>query len=344
MDFQLAGADTPADSKEARTGLSHRRGDGDADDGLVAGYGEHADVLAVVVVLMGGVVVAGVAVEARVYADMAAGEGYTRLVADFHPAGVLRPDFGSPLDGVVTGLEGVEVDGLPAHGLIDGLVLVPASCGVLDCRERVAGAGLAGIAVVALRDESRAHGRCGLELPGSNLVHAHARLGHTEERCDILAEAIGHLHAHRVDASRCHGELQRTGLGVVLPHAHIRRVLDAVDRNAVDGATVHGLAGFAVVGDDDLGGRGGRGDRDLALAVLLTLEHGDAVGEVPLIRGDVHRDIGADLDGQRHVLGAVEGELAVLGLGERDGRKLRLGCVCRDGRERVEHGAGDEHG
>ena len=34
----------------------------------------------------------------------------------------------------------------------------------------------------------------------------------------------------------------------------------------------------------------------------------------------------------------------MLGLGERDGRKLRLGCVCRDGRERVEHGAGDEHG
>ena len=51
------------------------------------------------------------------------------------------------------------------------------------------------------------------------------------------------------------------------------------------------------------------------LAVLLTLEDGDAVGEVAFIRGDVHSDVSADLHGQRHLIAPIEGELAVLGLG-----------------------------
>ena len=152
----------------------------------------------------------------------------------------------------------------------------------------------------------------------------HVRAGQLIAHADVLG--IRMLADVALDAGEClalidiHGlECRRTGAAVL------------IESGGDDSVALHGEGGLAVLYID-----GG--------AVLLTLEHGDAVGEVPLIRGDVHRDIGADFDGQRHVLGAVEGELAVLGLGERDGRKLRLGCVCRDGRERVEHGAGDKHG
>ena len=155
------------------------------------------------------------------------------------------------------------------------------------------------------------------------------------------------------------GDGQHVGAGKVIRFSDVLciRVLSDVVLDALDGFPLidigclegSGTEGAVLVegGCDDgvaLDREGGLAVLDIdGLAVLLTLEHGDAVGEVPLIRGDVHRDIGADLDGQSHVLGAVEGELAVLGLGERDGRKLRLGCVCRDGRERVEHRACDEH-
>ena len=190
-----------------------------------------------------------------------------------------------------------------------------------------------------------------------------------EQRVPVLGEAVavlirpelvecrvGELAA--IDHGGGHGEHVRAGQLITLADVLGIRMVADVALDAGDGLTLIDIHGFERSGTDRAILIKGRGDDGVALhgegglavldsdggAVLLTLEHGDAVGEVPLIRGDVHRDIGADLDGQRHVLGAVEGELAVLGLGERDGRKLRLGCVCRDGRERIEHGAGDEHG
>ena len=190
-----------------------------------------------------------------------------------------------------------------------------------------------------------------------------------EQRVPVLGEAVAVLIGPELVESRVgefatidhgggDGEHVRAGQLIAFADVLGIRMVADVALDAGDGLAlidIHGLecrrTGAAVLieggGDDGvaLHGEGGLAVLDIdGGAVLLTLEYGDAVGEVPLIRSDVHRDIGADLDGQRHVLGAVEGELAVLGLGERDGRKLRLGCVSRDGRERIEHGAGDEHG
>ena len=573
VQVDVTGDDAPSNLEETGTGLGMTGGIRHTDDGLAAGDGEDTNVLAVLVRVLVAVAVlialdvcVGVVLEVDTHADVAAGQAEVRLLVDFHRAGVLRWDFGVTHDGVVASLQGVEVHGLPAHGLSDGLVLVTSTGGVLDGGKMVTGTSAATIVdVLTAGAEGHTGPRGALELPCADVVHGHARLGHPEEAGDPLAEVIGHLHVHGMDARRGHGELKRAGIRVVLPHAHVGRVLDAVDRHAVDGAPGQGIKRHIIGREGHLGGRGGNGEGNLALTgdiaanigggavevedglsgfaldgvdeldsrgghhrlalvvqlgvglghvhetgglvhdealahlrvgvvlgsspigelgvrdvrtgpadvvvgirvnfkehgmgdwlreqgfpvlgetvavligpelverrigelaaidhggghgehvragqlialadvlgirmvadvpldagdglalidihglecrrtgaavliegggddgvalhgegglalldidggtVLLTLEHGDAVGEVPLIRGDVHRDIGADLDGQRHVLGAVERELAVLGLGERDGRKLRLGCVGRDGRERVEHGAGDEH-
>ena len=571
VQVDVTGDYAPANLEETCTGLGMASGNRHADDGLAAGDGEDADVLTVTVRVLVAVAILiavdvgiGIVLEVRADTDVTASERKICLLVDFHRAGVLCEDVAATLDGVPTGFESGEVHALPTHGLQDGLVFIFSTTGVLDSGEMATGSA-GGVTVDSLRAEGHTGPWGALELPCADVVHGHARLGHPEEAGDPLAEVIGHLHVHGMDARRGHGELKRAGIRVVLPHAHVGRVLDAVDRHAVDGApgqgikrhiigreghlggrggngegnlaltgdiaanigggaveVEDGLSGFALDGVDELDSRGGHhrlalvvqlgvglghvhetgglvhdealahlrvgvvlgsspigelgvrdvrtgpadvvvgirvnfkehgmGDRlreqgfpvlgetvavligpelverrigelaaidhggghgehvragqlialadvlgirmvaDVALdagdglalidihglecrrtgaavliegggddgvalhgegglalldidggTVLLTLEHGDAVGEVPLIRGDVHRDIGADLDGQRHVLGAVERELAVLGLGERDGRKLRLGCVGRDGRERVEHGAGDEH-
>ena len=173
---------------------------------------------------------------------------------------------------------------------------------------------------------------------------------------ELVERRIGELAA--IDHGGGHGEHVRAGQLIALADVLGIRMVADVALDAGDGLAlidINGLecrrTGAAVLieggGDDGvaLDGEGGLTVLDIdGLAVLLTLEHGDAVGEVPLIRRDVHGDVGADLDGQRHVLGAVECQFAVLSLGERDGRKLRLGCICRGGRERVEHRACDEHG
>ena len=138
-------------------------------------------------------------------------------------------------------------------------------------------------------------------------------------------------------------------LGVGVPLDVGLHALDGLALIDLDGLEGRGTGGTVLIeggGDDGvaLDGKGGLAVLDIdGLAVLLTLEHGDAVGEVPLIRRDVHGDVGADLDGQRHVLGAVECQFAVLSLGERDSRKLGFSRVCRDGSECVEHRACDEH-
>ncbi|SCI62063.1 Uncharacterised protein [uncultured Clostridium sp.] len=161
-----------------------------------------------------------------------------------------------------------------------------------------------------------------------------------------------------VDDRGGHGEHVRAGQLIALADVLGIRMVADVALDAGDGLAlidIHGLEGCgadrAVLveggGDDGvaLHGEGGLAVLDIdGLAVLLTLEHGDAVGEVPLIRRDVHGDVGADLDGQRHVLGAVECQFAVLSLGERDGRHLGFSRVCRDRPECVEHRACDEHG
>ena len=193
-----------------------------------------------------------------------------RLLGDFHRAGVLCPHVGGPFDGVVTGFELGQVHRLPAHGLIDGLALVVAEARVLDGGQGVPGDLLAGVAVLTLSAEGLADVGCAGELERPDVVHGHTGFGHAEEGGNVLAEVVGHLDAHRVDTGGGHGELQRPGLGIVLPHAHVRGVLDAVDRHAVDGPTVHGLAGLIVVGEDDLCGRGDGGNRDLALAGYVT--------------------------------------------------------------------------
>ena len=571
MQIEVTCGDAPANLEETGTRLRVRGGNRHTDDSLAAGDLEYTEVLAVMVrpfiavsVSVRRIIVVGVILEIGIDTGMGAQESQVHLISDFDRPCVLNWNVAGAHEATTGDEQYVYVNTLPSHSLLGGFGF-PAAI-ALNCGLCVGAYFSVVIPVRAIRSEGLTDLRGAFELDGADVVHGHARFGHAEEAGDTLAEVVGHLHVHGVDARRGHGELKGTGLCVILPHTKVGRVLDAVDRHAVNGASGQILKRLIVGREGDLGGRGGDGEGDLALAghiaahvgsgtvevkgdlssligrgvdkldtgglddglslivllriglryvheagglihdealahlrvgvvlgsepfgqlragnvstspadivfgilidleehgmghglrehslpmvghsvaiiirpervkralgksvtvddrgghgehvrtgqlialadvlgirmvadvaldagdglalidihgfersgtdravliesrgddgvsldregglavldidggaVLLTLEYGDAVGEVPLIRSDVHRDIGAYLDGQRHVLGAVEGELAVLGLGERDGRKLRLGCVSRDGRERIEHGAGDEHG
>ena len=83
-----------------------------------------------------------------------------------------------------------------------------------------------------------------------------------------------------MDARRGHGELKRTGIRIVLPHPHVGRVLDAVDRHAVDGAPGQGFKRHIIGREGDLGGRGGNGEGDLALTGHIAANIGGGAVEV----------------------------------------------------------------
>ena len=210
---------------------------------------------------------------------MAAGEGESGFGGDFHRTGVLHPDVGGALDGVATGLELGQVNGLPAHRLIDGLVLKVSAAWVLHGGKDTTGI-IGGVLVLALRAEGLADGRGGLELPRTDSIHRHAGSGQGEEVGDILSEVVGHLDAHGMDARRSHRELKAAGLRIVLPHAHVRGVLDAVDRNAVDGATGHGVKRLIVRRKGHLGGGCGDGNGGLALGCHVSANVGGRAVEV----------------------------------------------------------------
>ena len=83
-----------------------------------------------------------------------------------------------------------------------------------------------------------------------------------------------------MDARRGHGELKRAGTRIVLPHPHVGRVLDAVDRHAVDGAPGQRFKRRIIGRKGDLGGRGGHGKGDLALTGHVATHVGDGAVEV----------------------------------------------------------------
>ena len=179
VQVDVTGDDAPRNLKEPGTGLGMAGGNRHADDGLAAGDGENANVLTVTVRVLVAVAVLiapdvgiGIVLEVRADTDVAAGQGEVRLLVDFHRAGVLRWDFGVTHDGVVASLQGVEVHGLPAHGLPDGLVLVTSTGGVLDGGKVVTGTGAATIVdVLTASAEGHTDPRGALELPCADVVH-----------------------------------------------------------------------------------------------------------------------------------------------------------------------------
>ena len=105
VQVDVTGDDTPPDAEESRTRLSMGCGNGHAHNRLVTGHGEDADVLAVLVFGSGWLVVVRVIAEARVHADMAAGERQLGGRVDFHRSIVLGVNLSGALDGVVACLE-----------------------------------------------------------------------------------------------------------------------------------------------------------------------------------------------------------------------------------------------
>ena len=171
MQVDVTGEDTPPDAEESRSRLSMGCGNGHAHNSLVTGYGEDADVLAVLVFGRGWLVVVRVIAEARVHADMAAGERQLSGRVDFHRSVVLGVNLSGARDGVVARLEAGDIDALPTHGLIDCLVLVPTAAGVLDCRKRVSWNVAPGVGVLSTGDECLTGPRGALELPRADVVH-----------------------------------------------------------------------------------------------------------------------------------------------------------------------------
>ncbi|SCI62082.1 Uncharacterised protein [uncultured Clostridium sp.] len=172
-----------------------------------------------------------------------------------------------------------KVNALPAHRLL-GSLLFPSAV-AFDGGVNITGTGTGTfIPVRAARAEGLTDPRGALELDGADVVHGHAGFGHAEEVGDALAKVVGHLDAHGVDARRGHGELKRTGFRVVLPHIEIGRVLDAVDRHAVDGAPGQVLKRLVIGREGHLGGRGGDGEGDLALTGHVAAHVGGGAVEV----------------------------------------------------------------
>ena len=83
-----------------------------------------------------------------------------------------------------------------------------------------------------------------------------------------------------MDADGGHGELKRTGLGIILPHAHVGRVLDAVDRHAVDGAPVDGITSITVIGECHASDGGADRHGNLSLIGHIALHIGGIAVEV----------------------------------------------------------------
>ena len=101
----MTGDDAPSNLEETGTGLGMTGGIRHTDDGLAAGDGEDTNVLAVLVFGSGWLVVVRVIAEARVHADMAAGERQLGGRVDFHRSIVLGVNLSGALDGVVACLE-----------------------------------------------------------------------------------------------------------------------------------------------------------------------------------------------------------------------------------------------
>ena len=83
-----------------------------------------------------------------------------------------------------------------------------------------------------------------------------------------------------MDADGGHGELKRTGLGIILPHAHVGRVLDAVDRHAVNGTPVDGFTSITVTGECHAGDGGADRHGNLSLIGHIALHIGGIAVEV----------------------------------------------------------------
>ena len=238
------------------------------------------------------IVVIRVVLEIRVDTGVSAHEGQANLAGGFDRTRVLSRNFTVALETGTGDGELAKVNALPAHRLLGSLPF-PAAV-ALNGGVNITGVGSgAFIPVRAARAEGLTDPRGALELKGTDVIDGHARFRHTEETCDVLTDVIGHLHAHGVDARRGHAELKSTGLGIILPHAHVGRVLDSVDRHTVDGPTVDGFLSTAVVCERHAGDGGGDGNGHLALTGDIASHIGDAAIEV---EGDLGVLIGCGVD------------------------------------------------